>query len=290
MREAGATARAMLVAAAAGRWGVAAASCRTAEGRVRNEATGEELEYGALVAEASALPVPKGVPLKDPKDFRIIGTSRDRLDNADKVRGVATFGIDVRLPGMAYASVERCPVAGGQVGSVAGEAGGAGGPRRAQGGATEGPGGRGGRALLAGGQGSAGARHHLGGRGGRGAVVGGHRGGAAGAARLGQGAGGAHGGRRGGRACEEHRHHRRVVRGALPGARDDGAAELHRLGARRQGGGLGADPVPDGSGVPATGAARAAWRPTRPASPPATSPSTRPFSAAASGAGSRWTT
>ncbi|MEZ4413478.1 MAG: xanthine dehydrogenase family protein molybdopterin-binding subunit [Gemmatimonadales bacterium] len=122
MREAGATARAMLVAAAAGRWGVPAASCSTAEGWVRNDVTGEELAYGALVADASALSVPKGVPLKDPMDFRIIGTSRDRLDNAGKVRGVATFGIDVRLPGMAYASVERCPVFGGQVGSVAGEA------------------------------------------------------------------------------------------------------------------------------------------------------------------------
>ncbi len=122
MREAGATARAMLVAAAAGRWGVPAASCRTAAGMVHNDATGEELDYGTLVAEASALPVPKDVPLKDPKEFRIIGTSRDRLDNADKVRGVATFGIDVRLPGMVYASVERCPVAGGQVDRVVGEA------------------------------------------------------------------------------------------------------------------------------------------------------------------------
>ncbi len=122
MREAGATARAMLVAAAAGRWGIPAASCSTAAGRVHNDVTGEELEYGALVAEASALPLPKDVPLKDPKEFRIIGTSRDRLDNPDKVRGVATFGIDVRLPRMAYASVERCPVAGGQVGGVAGEA------------------------------------------------------------------------------------------------------------------------------------------------------------------------
>ncbi len=89
MREAGATARAMLVAAAAGRWGVPAASCSTADGVVRNDVTGEELEYGALVADASALPVPEDVPLKDPKDFRIIGSSRDRLDNADKVRGVA---------------------------------------------------------------------------------------------------------------------------------------------------------------------------------------------------------
>ncbi len=122
MRQAGATARAMLIAAAAGRWGVPAASCSTASGMVRNDATGEELDFGALVADANVLPVPKDIPLKDPKDFRLIGTSVDRLDNVAKVRGTATFGIDVRLPDMVYASVERCPVPGGQVGSVAGEA------------------------------------------------------------------------------------------------------------------------------------------------------------------------
>ena len=122
MRQAGATARAMLVAAAASRWGVAVASCSTASGTVRNDASGEWLGYGALVAEAAALPVPKDVPLKDPKEFRIIGQRLDRLDNDAKVRGTATFGIDVRVPGMVYASVERSPVFGGQVGSVGGEA------------------------------------------------------------------------------------------------------------------------------------------------------------------------
>ena len=122
MRHAGATARAMLVAVAAARWGVPAASCSTAAGRVKNDASGAELEYGTLVAEAAELPVPNNVPLKDPKDFRIIGQRLDRLDNDAKLRGIATFGIDVRLPGMAYASVERCPVVGGQVGGVAGEA------------------------------------------------------------------------------------------------------------------------------------------------------------------------
>jgi isoquinoline 1-oxidoreductase beta subunit len=122
MRQAGATARAMLVTAAAGRWGVAAASCSTADSLVHHAASGRSLSYGALVEEASALPVPRDVPLKDAGDFRIIGQTLDRLDNPAKVRGTATFGIDVRLPRMAYASVERCPVFGGTVAGVDGEA------------------------------------------------------------------------------------------------------------------------------------------------------------------------
>ena len=122
MREAGAAARAMLVAAAASRWGVTAASCRTEGGAVHHDATRRSLDYGALAAEAAALPVPREAPLKDPRDFRLLGRRLDRLDGEAKVRGTTTYGIDVRLPGMAYASVERCPVAGGQVGSVAGEA------------------------------------------------------------------------------------------------------------------------------------------------------------------------
>jgi len=122
MREAGAAARAMLVAAAASRWGVTAASCRTEAGAVHHDATGQTLDYGALAAEAAALAVPREAPLKDPRDFRLIGRRLDRLDGEPKVRGTTTFGIDVRLPGMAYASVERCPVFGGQVGGVAGEA------------------------------------------------------------------------------------------------------------------------------------------------------------------------
>ena len=109
MREAGATARAMLVAAAASRWGVTAASCRTEGGTVRHDATGRVLDYGALATEAAALPVPREAPLKDPRDFRLVGKRLDRLDAESKVRGTTTFGIDVRLPGMVYASVERCP-------------------------------------------------------------------------------------------------------------------------------------------------------------------------------------
>ena len=122
MREAGATARAMLLTAAAARWGVEAGSCSTAAGVVRHEASGQELTYGDLVADASALPVPRGVALKDPAEFRLIGQPLDRLDNDAKVRGTATFGIDVRVPGMVYASVERCPVFGGTVAGVGGEA------------------------------------------------------------------------------------------------------------------------------------------------------------------------
>jgi isoquinoline 1-oxidoreductase beta subunit len=122
MREAGAAARAMLVAAAASRWGVAVASCSTADGVVRNDTSGASLEYGALAQEAAALPVPRKVRLKDPKDFRIVGRTLDRLEGQAKVRGSAIFGIDVRVPSQVYASVERCPVMGGRVGSVTGEA------------------------------------------------------------------------------------------------------------------------------------------------------------------------
>jgi len=122
MRRAGATARAMLVAAAAARWGVPAAACRTDAGTVRHDGSGRSLDYGALVTDASALDVPRDVLLKDPKSFRIIGRRLDRLDTPDKVRGAATFGMDVRVPGMAYASVERSPVFGGRVATVEGEA------------------------------------------------------------------------------------------------------------------------------------------------------------------------
>jgi len=122
MREAGATARAMLVTAAAARWGVEAGTCSTERGVVRHPSTGRELAYGELAADASALPVPRRVPLKAPGDFRLIGRPLDRLDNSGKVKGTATFGIDVRVPGMAYASVERCPVFGGTLSAVEGEA------------------------------------------------------------------------------------------------------------------------------------------------------------------------
>jgi isoquinoline 1-oxidoreductase beta subunit len=118
LREAGATARAMLVAAAAQTWGVAESSCSTVQGEVVHKASGRRAKYGTLVDKAAALPVPKTVTLKDAKDFRVLGQSLPRLDIPEKVNGTAEFGIDVKRPGMLVARVVRCPVFGGKVASV----------------------------------------------------------------------------------------------------------------------------------------------------------------------------
>jgi isoquinoline 1-oxidoreductase beta subunit len=113
LRHAGAAARAMLVAAAAEMWGVAAPSCRTEAGHVISGA--RRASYGALAERASRLTPPAEVALKDPKDFRIIGRATKRLDTPEKVDGSAIFGIDVALPGMLVAVVARPPVFGGGV-------------------------------------------------------------------------------------------------------------------------------------------------------------------------------
>jgi len=118
LRRAGATARTMLVSAAAETWKVEPSSCRAASGAVIHGPTGRSLAYGALVDRAARLPVPGGVALKDPKDFKLIGTPAKRLDTPDKVDGTAQFGIDVRLPGMKFAAVAACPVFGGKLASV----------------------------------------------------------------------------------------------------------------------------------------------------------------------------
>ena len=118
LRRAGATARSMLVSAAAETWQVPASACRAASGAVIHGPTGRSLTYGALVDRAAILSVPRNVPLKDPKDFKLIGTSAKRLDTPDKVDGTAQFGIDVRLPGMKFAAVAACPVFGGKLASV----------------------------------------------------------------------------------------------------------------------------------------------------------------------------
>ena len=118
LRRAGATARTMLVSAAAQTWKVEPSSCRAANGVVMHGPTGRSLTYGALVDRAALLPVPSGLALKDPKDFKLIGTPAKRLDTPDKVDGTAQFGIDVRLPGMKFAAVAACPVFGGKVASV----------------------------------------------------------------------------------------------------------------------------------------------------------------------------
>ena len=118
LRRAGATARSMLIAAAAETWQVEPSSCRAANGTVIHGPTGRSLTYGALVDRAARLLVPGDVALKDPKDFKLIGTPLKRLDTPDKVDGSAQFGIDVRLPGMKFAAVAACPVFGGKVASV----------------------------------------------------------------------------------------------------------------------------------------------------------------------------
>jgi isoquinoline 1-oxidoreductase subunit beta len=117
LREAGAGARAMLIAAAAQTWNVPEKTLTTEKGEVVHKASGRRLKYGALVDKAATLPVPKQVTLKDPKSFTLMGTSVPRLDIPEKVNGSAVFGIDVKLPGLLTARVVRCPVFGGTVAS-----------------------------------------------------------------------------------------------------------------------------------------------------------------------------
>jgi isoquinoline 1-oxidoreductase beta subunit len=118
LRQAGASARAMLVSAAAKRWNVDPASCRVQSGEVLHAPTGRRLKYGELAADAARMPVPEGVALKQPKDFRLIGTPAKRLDTPAKVNGSAVYAIDVRLPGMKFATLAQSPVFGGRVKSV----------------------------------------------------------------------------------------------------------------------------------------------------------------------------
>jgi isoquinoline 1-oxidoreductase subunit beta len=117
LRQAGAAAREMLIAAAAQQWNVNKSQCRAENNSVVNTATNARLTYGALAAAAAKLPAPANVPLKTAAQYKLIGTSPKRLDTPLKVNGSAGFGIDVRRPGMLYASLERCPVFGGKVAS-----------------------------------------------------------------------------------------------------------------------------------------------------------------------------
>jgi isoquinoline 1-oxidoreductase beta subunit len=112
LRTAGATAREMLVAAAAETWGVPADGCRAANGSVLHEASGRRLSYGALAERAAQVPVPEVVLLKDRDEFKIIGRPTKRLDSPEKVNGQAVFGLDIYLPGMLTAVVARPPVFG----------------------------------------------------------------------------------------------------------------------------------------------------------------------------------
>ncbi len=109
LRKAGATAREMLVGAAAAAWGVPAAECSTGASRVTHAASGRVATYGELAAAAATQPVPTAPRLKDPAQFRLIGQSTLRKDTPAKVDGSAVYGIDVRQPGMLYAALRRAP-------------------------------------------------------------------------------------------------------------------------------------------------------------------------------------
>ncbi|HEY9226109.1 MAG TPA: molybdopterin cofactor-binding domain-containing protein, partial [Gemmatimonadaceae bacterium] len=115
LRRAGATARAMLVLAAAETWGVPAGECTTEGGAVVHRASNRRATYGALATKAASLTPPANVPLKDPKDFKLLGTRVPGVDNPKIVTGAPLFGIDVQLPGMLYATYTKCPVFGGKV-------------------------------------------------------------------------------------------------------------------------------------------------------------------------------
>ena len=112
MRKVGASAREMLIQAASQQWSVPVAECVAENGTIVHKSTGKKLTYGQLAETAAKLPVPKEPTLKDPKQFTMLGKPMPRPDVPLKVAGQATFGIDAKVPGMVYASIERCPVFG----------------------------------------------------------------------------------------------------------------------------------------------------------------------------------
>ncbi|HYV85444.1 MAG TPA: xanthine dehydrogenase family protein molybdopterin-binding subunit [Patescibacteria group bacterium] len=118
LRQAGAAARAMLIAAAAARLKVPEGTLSTRGGEVVQSKGGKSLPFSALVGDAAALPLPKNPPLKDPRDFTLVGKTPPRTDTPLKIAGAATYGIDVRVPGMLFAAVARSPVFGGTLARV----------------------------------------------------------------------------------------------------------------------------------------------------------------------------
>ena len=113
LRKAGAAAREMLISAAAAQWNVPRAECRAESGRILHTPTQRKLAFEQLIAAASIFPLPADPPLKNPTEFTLIGKPTRRTDTLAKVTGAAKFGLDTRLPGMLFASVERSPVYGG---------------------------------------------------------------------------------------------------------------------------------------------------------------------------------
>jgi isoquinoline 1-oxidoreductase beta subunit len=118
VRKGGATARLMLMQAAANEWKVPVAQVRAADSVVTHVPSGRKLSYGQLAAAAAKLEPPTDVPLKDPKDWKLAGKRLARLDTVDKVTGKQVYGADFTLPGMLHAAIKDCPVFGGKVKSV----------------------------------------------------------------------------------------------------------------------------------------------------------------------------
>jgi len=115
VRKGGAAARMMLVQAAANEWGVPAAQCSVNKGVISHAASGRSTTYGKVAAAAAKLNPPTEVPLKDTKDWQILGKRLARLDTADKVNGKQVYGADLTMPGMLNAAIRKCEVFGGKV-------------------------------------------------------------------------------------------------------------------------------------------------------------------------------
>lgn len=118
LRKAGAVAKAMLVSAAAKKWGVAEGLLKAENGMIVNATSGQSLSYGELACDAAGLPVPTEVILKNVKDFRVVGKEQRKKNLKEILTGQAKYGIDLVVPGMLYASIERCPVLNGSLVSV----------------------------------------------------------------------------------------------------------------------------------------------------------------------------
>ncbi len=118
LRKAGATAREMLIAAAAKEWGVPSTECFAEKSVITHKPSGKKTTFGKVAESAAKLEAPKDVKLKDPKEWKLIGQAKQRFDLPDKVLGKPVFGVDVRLPGMVHAAIVQCPVFGGKLKSV----------------------------------------------------------------------------------------------------------------------------------------------------------------------------
>jgi isoquinoline 1-oxidoreductase beta subunit len=118
LRRAGATAREMLIGAAAAQWNVPTSECQAANSVITHASSGRSLRYGEIAEAAAKIKPPPKVQLKEPKDWKLIGTPQKRLDISDKIQGKTIYGIDVRVPDMLHAAIAHCPVFGGKLISV----------------------------------------------------------------------------------------------------------------------------------------------------------------------------